>query len=222
MSNAFLWHVITLIEIVTRKRRARGGPGQGWGQAHINHHGSQSPIEESEDMGTDSPMTNAVHSAAQSSSQGSIPTASCKCTYVICVVVFRFLKGFFFLSFFVIDYVHTTLLDIIDYVSMFCLTASTLIGRKKRGRNKCIEFMELCKSGPIHLEIKDGTQVAVGKRGGQFTRMVSKIVRDHCELHHASWCKVPPEQKAMLRNRLTVCLSLFEIMLFNTNYVIKF
>jgi hypothetical protein len=100
MSNAFLWHVITLIEIVTRKRRARGGPGQGWGQAHINHHGSQSPIEESEDMGTDSPMTNAVHSAAQSSSQGSIPTASCKCTYVICVVIFRFLKGFFFSFFF--------------------------------------------------------------------------------------------------------------------------
>ncbi|XP_062170486.1 uncharacterized protein LOC133876218 [Alnus glutinosa] len=68
--------------------------------------------------------------------------------------------------------------------------------------------MELCKSGPIHLEIKDGTQVAVGKRGGQFTRMVSKIVRNHCELHHASWCNVPPEQKEMLRNRLTSYVTL--------------
>ncbi len=106
-------------------------------------------------------------------------------------------------------------------LSMFCLTASTLI-RQKRGRNKCIEFVELCKSSPIRLEIKDGTRGAVGKRGGQFRRMVSKIVRDHCELHHASWCKVPPEQKAMLRNHITVCLSLFEINLFNTNYVIKF
>jgi hypothetical protein len=79
--------------------------------------------------------------------------------------------------------------------------------------NKCIEFMELCRSGPILLEIKDGTQVAGGKRGRQFTRMVSKIVRNHCELHHASWCKVPPEQKAMLRNHITVCLSLFEIII---------
>jgi hypothetical protein len=41
MSDAFLWHVVTLIEMVARERRVGGGPGQGWGEAHINHHGSQ-------------------------------------------------------------------------------------------------------------------------------------------------------------------------------------
>ncbi len=45
---------------------------------------------------------------------------------------------------------------------MFRLTESTLI-RRKRGRNKCIEFVELCESDPIRLEIKDGTRGVVGK-----------------------------------------------------------
>jgi uncharacterized NAD(P)/FAD-binding protein YdhS len=104
---------------------------------------------------------------------------------------------------------------------MFRLTESTLI-RRKRGRNKCIEFKELCKGGLIHLEIKDGTQGAVGKGGGQFTRMVSQIVRNHCERHHASWCKSHLNMSQRLRNRIKLHLSLFEIMLFNTNYVISF
>jgi hypothetical protein len=69
---------------VARERRAGGGPGQD----HINHHGSQSLIDEGEDLGTDSLMANAVQSTAHSSLQGSVSTTSCKCTYVIYIVVF--------------------------------------------------------------------------------------------------------------------------------------
>jgi hypothetical protein len=112
------------------------------------------------------------------------------------------------------------LLDIIDYVSMFFLTATTS-NRGKRGRNKCLELKELCKNGPIRLEIKKGNKGATGKRGGQFTRLVSLIVRDHADLHYASWTKVPHEHMAMLRSRVRVRLSFFEVILYTTNYVIK-
>ena len=91
----------------------------------------------------------------------------------------------------------------IDYVILFCLTATTS-NKRKRGRNKCKEFQRKRALGIIPITIPPNTQGVIGPNASTFTTRVGYIIQEYAKFHHMSWTKVPDDHKQMLKNRLAV------------------
>jgi hypothetical protein len=49
------------------------------------------------------------------------------------------------------------------------------------------------KDGSLTLEFKDDCKVLVGENAEAWSRIISKIVYNHYDLHYQSWSKVPDE-----------------------------
>jgi len=104
---------------------------------------------------------------------------------------------------------------------MFPLTARTSV-RKTRGKNKNKRLNELVKNGPIDLLFEDECRAPVGENSSCWSRKISEVVKNHCDLHHVRWGYVPNSMKEMLEALVMVRLSLFMcIMSFATNNVTK-
>ena len=70
--------------------------------------------------------------------------------------------------------------------------------KRLRGKNKNLKFNSIIdKNGPLMLQFKNNCRVPVGENAQAWSRIVSKIVYNHCDLHYSSWSKVPT---AMVRN----------------------
>ncbi|XP_059436606.1 uncharacterized protein LOC132169613 [Corylus avellana] len=66
--------------------------------------------------------------------------------------------------------------------------------RRPRGQNKNSKVNDtIDKDGPLTLEFKDDYVVPVGDNAGAWSRIISKIVLNHCDLHYQSWTMVPDE-----------------------------
>jgi hypothetical protein len=60
------------------------------------------------------------------------------------------------------------------------------------------------KHGPFTLEFKDNCKVPVGENAEAWSRIISKIVYNHCDLHYQSWKKVLDEMVKGLKERMKV------------------
>ena len=60
------------------------------------------------------------------------------------------------------------------------------------------------KNGPLTLEFKDDYKVPMGENAEAWSRIISRIVYDHCDLHYQSWSKVPKEMVKGLEQRAKV------------------
>jgi hypothetical protein len=60
------------------------------------------------------------------------------------------------------------------------------------------------KNGPITLEFEDEFRVPVGKNASLWSRMISTIVYNYCDLHYDCWTKVPTEVKRRLEEHVVV------------------
>jgi hypothetical protein len=60
------------------------------------------------------------------------------------------------------------------------------------------------KNGPLTLVWKDDCKVPVGENAEAWSRIISRIVYDHCDLHYQSWTKVPKEIVRGLEERVKV------------------
>jgi len=76
--------------------------------------------------------------------------------------------------------------------------------KKKRGQNKSIKFSNLIEHGPVPIEIPTEARGPVGDNASQFSRRVTIVVRQHTDLWHDSWTRVPPNERQLLRNRVLV------------------
>jgi hypothetical protein len=77
--------------------------------------------------------------------------------------------------------------------------------RKKRGPNKSIKFNQLFKDGrPVEITIPPKARGPVGQNASHFSRRVTHVVREHAELWHSSWTRVPPSEQQRLRTRVLV------------------
>jgi len=74
--------------------------------------------------------------------------------------------------------------------------------KKKRGQNKSIKFSNLIEHGPVPIEIPAEARGPVGDNASQFSRRVTIVVRQHADLWHGSWTRVPPNELQLLRNRV--------------------
>ncbi|XP_062173692.1 uncharacterized protein LOC133879172 [Alnus glutinosa] len=80
---------------------------------------------------------------------------------------------------------------------MFPLTTRTSV-RKTRGKNKNKRLNELVKNGPIDLLFEDECRAPVGENSSCWSREISEVVKNHCDLHHVRWSYVPNSMKEML------------------------
>jgi hypothetical protein len=76
--------------------------------------------------------------------------------------------------------------------------------KKKRGQNKSTKFSNLIEHGPVSIEILAEARGPVGNNASQFSRRVTIVVRQHADLWHDSWTRVPPNERQLLRNRVLV------------------
>ena len=60
------------------------------------------------------------------------------------------------------------------------------------------------KDDPITLEFEDDCLVLVGENVKAWSRIISKIVYDNCDLHYQSWSKVPHEMVKGLKEHVKV------------------
>ncbi|XP_059441775.1 uncharacterized protein LOC132174086 [Corylus avellana] len=83
-------------------------------------------------------------------------------------------------------------------------TASSSTSVKRpRGQNKNSKVNDMIhKDGPLNLEFKDEYVVPVGDNFGAWSRIISKIVLDHCDLHYQSWTMVPDEMVKRLEEQV--------------------
>jgi hypothetical protein len=79
-----------------------------------------------------------------------------------------------------------------------------MTNKKKRGQNKSIKFSNLIEHGPVPIEIPAEARGPVGDNASQFSRRVTIVVRQHVDLWHDSWTRVPPNERQLLRNRVLV------------------
>jgi hypothetical protein len=49
------------------------------------------------------------------------------------------------------------------------------------------------KVGPLTSKFKDDYKVPMGENVEKWSRIISKIAYDHCNLYYQSWSKVPNE-----------------------------
>jgi hypothetical protein len=69
--------------------------------------------------------------------------------------------------------------------------------------NKRLNYM-VDKNGPITLEFEDEYRVPVGENASLWSRMISTIVYNYCDLHYDCWTKVPAEMKRRLEEHVVV------------------
>ena len=60
------------------------------------------------------------------------------------------------------------------------------------------------KDGLITLEFDDKYRIPVGENAEVWSRIISKIVYDHCDLHYDSWSKVPDVMVKSLEEHVKV------------------
>jgi hypothetical protein len=76
------------------------------------------------------------------------------------------------------------------------------------------------KDGPLTLEFKDDCKVPVGKNAEAWSRIISKIVYDYCDLHYHSWSEILDEivkglekrEKVYKSNCVCILCNLLQIM----------
>ena len=60
------------------------------------------------------------------------------------------------------------------------------------------------KNGPITLQFNNKCRVPVDENAKAWSRIVSKIVYNHCDLHYSSWSKVLTEMVKNIEERVKV------------------
>ena len=60
------------------------------------------------------------------------------------------------------------------------------------------------KYGPLTLEWSNECRVPVGDNAEAWSRIISLIVHNHCDLHYDSWSKVPDAMVKGLEERVKV------------------
>jgi len=56
----------------------------------------------------------------------------------------------------------------------------------------------------VEIEIPAKARGPVGDNASQFSRRVTVVVREHVEILHGSWTRVPPNEQQLLRKRVLV------------------